>query len=72
MEPHNQVQVPKQEASSFCEQFLQICPPSWRVFLWRNHMTFILILAAFAAGIYAGLSKDKIVSWAKGLKAKIL
>lgn len=35
-------------------------------------MTFILILAAFAAGIYAGLSKDKIVSWAKGLKAKIL
>lgn len=34
-------------------------------------MTIILILAAFAAGVYTGLSKDKIVSWAKALKAKI-
>lgn len=28
--------------------------------------------AAYAAGVFTGLSKDKIVSWAKSLKVKIV
>jgi len=35
-------------------------------------ITAILCAAAFAAGVYTGLSKDKIVAWVKGIKAKYL
>lgn len=34
-------------------------------------ITAIFCAAAYAAGVYTGLSKDKIVSWFKGQKAKI-
>ncbi len=37
-------------------------------------MTVLICIAAaaiFAAGVYTGLSKDKIIAFAKGLKAKV-
>lgn len=34
-------------------------------------ITAILCAAAYAAGVYTGLSKDKIIAFAKGLKAKV-
>lgn len=34
-------------------------------------LTAALCAAAYAAGVYTGLSKDKIIAFAKGLKAKV-
>lgn len=34
--------------------------------------TAALCAAAYAAGVYTGLSKDKIIAWAKAIKAKVL
>ncbi|HQX85040.1 MAG TPA: hypothetical protein PKV23_06090 [Aestuariivirga sp.] len=31
----------------------------------------VALAAAYAAGVYTGLSKDKIIAFAKGLKAKV-
>jgi len=33
-------------------------------------ITAAFLAAAYAAGVFTGLSKDKIISWAKGLKVK--
>lgn len=35
-------------------------------------VTALILAAAYAAGVYTGLSKDKIIAWAKALKAKVL